>query len=71
MVVRQGETVTLEFFGVDDQHPTVLEGYDLEFDVPRGQITRVTFEADRAGIFRFVCHTHEPTMTGQLVVLAE
>jgi hypothetical protein len=71
VTVSQGDNVTLEFFGINgDEHPTRLEGYDLEFVVRRGEITRVAFTADRPGIFPFVCGTHQPTMTGQLVVLA-
>lgn len=71
VVVNQGDEVTLEFFGINgDEHPTVLEGYGLEFVVRRGEVTRVTFTADRPGIFPFVCRTHRPSMTGQLVVLS-
>ena len=71
VVVNQDDVVTLEFFGINgDEHPTVLEGYDLEFVVRRGDLTRITFTADRPGIFPFVCGTHQPSMTGQLVVLS-
>jgi hypothetical protein len=70
ITVVEGDKVTLEILGVNgDSHPTVLEGYDLAFDVKRGQLTNVTFVADKPGIFRFVCSVHTPSMTGTLVVL--
>lgn len=70
VTVVQGDRVTLEFFGVNGaSHPATLEGYGIDFEVKRGQVTRVEFTADRAGIFRFVCKVHQPAMTGTLVVL--
>jgi hypothetical protein len=70
ITVVEGDEVTLEILGVNGaSHPTVLEGYDLAFDVKRGQLTKVTFVADKPGIFRFVCSVHAPSMTGTLVVL--
>jgi plastocyanin len=71
VVVNEGERVTLEFYGIhSDAHPLAhIEGYDVDFEVKRGEITRVTFDADKAGIFRIVCPVHLPSMVGQLVVL--
>lgn len=70
ITVVQGDEVTLEILGINGtSHPTVLEGYDLSFDVQRGKLTTVTFTADKPGIFRFVCSAHAPSMTGTLVVL--
>jgi plastocyanin len=70
VVVQQGDEVTLEILGINGrEHPSTVEGYDLAFTVQRGQLSRVTFTADKAGIFNIVCRTHRPTMTGQLVVL--
>ena len=70
ITVVQGDEVTLEILGINGtSHPTTLEGYDLSFEVERGKLTTVTFTADKAGIFRFVCSVHSPSMTGTLVVL--
>ncbi len=70
LIVNQGDEVTLEIVGVNGkEHPTVIEGYDVAFKVQRGQVTRTTFTADKAGIFNIVCHAHRPSMTAQLVVL--
>ncbi len=69
-VVNQGDEVTLEIVGVNGkEHPSVIEGYNVSFNVLRGQVTRTTFKADKAGIFNIVCGAHLPTMTGQLVVM--
>ena len=70
IVVNQGDEVTLEILGVNGaQHPSMIEGYDIGFMVRRGQVTRIKFTADKAGIFTIVCNVHRPTMTAQLVVL--
>jgi plastocyanin len=31
----------------------------------------VTFAADKAGVFRFYCSAHMPSMMGELVVMAK
>jgi len=70
ITVVEGDNVTLEILGVNgSSHPATIEGYDLTFEVLRGQITRVEFTADKPGIFRFTCTIHEPSMTGMIVVL--
>lgn len=72
IVVNQGERVLLEFFGINgDEHPSEIEGYDIEFTVRRGEITQVPLEATEAGIFRFSSLLRLPTMVGQIVVLPE
>lgn len=71
IVVNQGDIVTLEIVGINGAaHPFVIEGYNVSGAVKRGEVTRVTFTADKAGIFRITCGTHLPTMTADLVVLA-
>lgn len=70
IVVNQGDIVTLEIIGINGaEHPFVIEGYDVSGTIKRGQVTRVTFTADKAGIFRITCGKHLPTMTADLVVL--
>lgn len=71
VVVNQGDVVTLEIVGINGaEHPFTIEGYDVSGVVTRGSITRVTFTADKPGIFRMLCGKHLPTMTADLVVLA-
>lgn len=70
IVVIEGDKVTLEIIGINGAaHPTTIEGYDVTFDVKRGHISTVTFTADKVGVFRIVCHAHQPSMTGTLIVL--
>ena len=70
IIVNQGDEVTLEILGVNgDEHPTVIEGYDISFTVKRGQLSTVTFTADKAGVFEYRCGTHPPSMVGELIVL--
>lgn len=71
IVVNQGDDVELQIWGVNGaHHHTDIEGVGKTFVVRRGQLTTVSFKADKPGIFRIVCHDHQPSMTAQLVVLA-
>lgn len=70
IVVNQGDVVTLEIVGINGkEHPFSIEGYNINDVVKRGQVTRVTFTADKAGTFRILCAVHMPTMQADLVVL--
>ena len=70
IVVNQGERVTLEFIGINgDEHPFTIEGYWLKETVRRGHITRISFDADKPGIFKIICRSHSPAMQADLVVL--
>jgi len=71
IVANQGDEVELRIWGVNGaKHDTTIEGHDRAFVVRRGQLTTVTFKADKPGIFRIVCHDHQPSMETQLLVLA-
>ena len=70
VVVTEGDQVTLEILGVNgSSHTATIEGYDLDFSIKRGEVTTVEFTANESGIFPIVCKTHQPAMTGTLVVL--
>ena len=70
VVAREGEQVTLEIVGINGaEHISALPPFVQTFTVKRGQITRLTFNASRAGIFPIICVSHQPSMTGYLVVL--
>lgn len=71
VVVNQGDIVTLEIIGINGaQHPFRIEGYELNGVVSRGTLTRLTFTADKPGIFKIICDVHRPSMQADLVVLA-
>lgn len=68
--VNQGENVTLEIVGINGaEHVSSLPPYVNSFTVKRGQITRVSFTAERPGTFPILCVSHQPTMTGYLIVM--
>lgn len=70
IVARQGEQVTLEIIGINGaEHVSALPPFVEKFTVKRGQITRLSFAADRAGVFPIICVNHQPSMTGYLTVL--
>jgi plastocyanin len=70
IIVNRGDEVTLEILGVNGaEHPAVIDGYDVGFTVKRGELTTVTFTADKAGVFEFRCGIHQPAMVGELIVL--
>jgi len=71
ILVNEGDDVTLQFIGINGaEHPTSIEGFDLTFVIKRGEVTTITFKADRPGVFRFICGTHVASMVGELIVLA-
>jgi plastocyanin len=70
IIVNQGDEVTLEFVGINGAaHPTTITAFGQAFTVKRGQAHRVTFKADKAGIFGITCGTHKPSMAGELIVM--
>jgi hypothetical protein len=72
IIVDQGDEVTIEFVGINGaHHPTTITGYDKSFVLKRGHTMRVSFTADKAGVFPIVCAMHKPSMVGELVVMAK
>lgn len=70
VVVNRGDRVELWIWGVNGAvHDSHIEGYVPEFTVQRGQLTVVSFTANKAGTFKIHCSTHEPSMEAELVVL--
>ena len=70
VVVNEGDTVNLEIVGINGiEHPFHIEGYGVSGVVKRGEVTTVSFLADKPGIFKLVCELHRPTMEADIVVL--
>ncbi|MBI5082898.1 MAG: cupredoxin domain-containing protein [Chloroflexi bacterium] len=70
VIVNQGDVVTLEIVGINGkEHPFSIETYGSSGVIKRGQLTRVTFTADKAGVFKINCGAHLPSMTAELIVL--
>ena len=70
IIVNQGDDVTLEFVGINGAaHPATIAGYNQSVTVMRGEVTKVSFKADKAGVFAIDYPVHKPSMRGELIVL--
>jgi heme/copper-type cytochrome/quinol oxidase subunit 2 len=71
---NQNDNVMVNFFNMEaptgDRHSfTINAPYTVNLDLAPGKNGTVSFIAKHPGIYQFYCEYHEPTMTGQLVVL--
>jgi plastocyanin len=68
--VRRGDDVTLHFVGINgDKHTIHIDTYKTDaFRVRRGGVQTIRFRAEKAGVFKFLCDEHPPSMRGELVV---
>lgn len=70
--VEPGDRVTIELMATDVIHGIYIDGYGLQASADPGQIARLTFIADRPGLFRFrcavPCGAMHPFMIGKLQV---
>jgi heme/copper-type cytochrome/quinol oxidase subunit 2 len=72
IVVNQGDEVTLDFVGVNGAaHPTEIQGLGKTFTLQRGHVARVSFKADKPGVYPVICRTHAPSMRSEIVVVAK
>jgi heme/copper-type cytochrome/quinol oxidase subunit 2 len=55
ITVYEGQKITLNITAVDRKHGFKLDGYDVNVTLPQGEITTVTFVADKTGDFSFKC----------------
>ncbi|HYR29882.1 MAG TPA: hypothetical protein VEU30_15535, partial [Thermoanaerobaculia bacterium] len=64
--------VTLDFVGVNGAaHPTEIQGLGKTFTLQRGHVARVSFKADKPGVYPVICSTHAPSMRAEIVVVAK
>ena len=71
-VANKGDSVTMHFYNLDadDRHTfTIGTPYNINEDVAPMHNATFTFKAGNEGVYRFYCTYHQPTMTGQLIVL--
>lgn len=73
MLVFKGDTVLIRYFNAEDvpeDHTFTMDApYAMNYIVHQNQEVNITFTANTAGIFRYYCVYHEPTMYGYLSVL--
>ncbi len=69
VVACQGDQVTLNVFGVNAAyHDVTIPAFKQNFRVNRGQLSTVSFLANKPGIFPIVCLTHKPSHRADLAV---
>jgi plastocyanin len=74
MTVNKGDTVVIHFFNTEseggDNHSFTISdnAYNINVVLHPGENKTITFNADTAGIFPFICTFHQPTMKGHLLV---
>jgi nitrosocyanin len=75
IVVDQGDKVKLvlknQVPGADVTHGFSLPAYNITEVVTRGEPKTVTFTADKAGVFPYICQLHAAHVGGQLIVRPE
>ena len=72
IVLKKGQKVVLEFTSVDFIHGFKIPDMNLRADLPPGKVTRVAINADKVGVYDFLCDNfcgseHEE-MSGRIVV---
>ena len=69
ITVMQNDEVVLHFVGINGAHHHIsIEGVK-PFEVTRGTTTTVRFVADKPGLIQMNCSDHQPSMSGQILVL--
>jgi cytochrome c oxidase subunit 2 len=74
IVLKQGESVVLEFSALDFMHGFKIPDWNIRADLMPGQVTRVPLKPDNAGEFDFLCDnfcgTGHEEMSGKIIVTA-
>ncbi len=55
ITVYQGQKITLNITAVDRKHGFKLDAFNINVTLPKGEVTKVTFVADKTGEFQFKC----------------
>jgi len=70
--VNPGDRVTIELTAKDVVHGLAVDGFNVEITSDPGQTDRLSFVADKSGVFRFrcsvTCGSMHPFMIGKLQV---
>ena len=72
LAANEGDTITIHFYNLDpsDRHTfTMAAPYNINKDVGPLENITITFKANDPGVYRFYCTYHQPTMSGQVIVL--
>jgi heme/copper-type cytochrome/quinol oxidase subunit 2 len=70
--VNPGDRVNIELVSTDVVHGIYIDGYDIDVTADPGETARMSFTADRPGMFRFrcsvTCGAMHPFMIGKIYV---
>ena len=75
ITVFEGDSVNLHTFILNGNHHAVRvvdpDGTTVASvdDMNRGRDYNVSFKTEKAGVYKFICDTHGPTMTADILVL--
>ncbi|AFS83549.1 cupredoxin domain-containing protein [Candidatus Nitrosopumilus sediminis] len=76
IVVNQGDKVKIHFYNLEpvetQEHHTFTindPAYNIHEDINAEENIVIEFTATKSGIFNYICTFHQPTMSGELVVL--
>jgi len=77
IVVKEGDRVRVHFYNLEpvesQEHHTFTindPAYKIHYDVNANEEVDIEFVATKSGVFEYICTYHQPTMRGELVVLA-
>lgn len=76
ITVNKGDRVVVHFYNLEPEeteelHSFSMSGvYQTHNDVEASDNKTIEFVADQAGVFQYQCVYHQPTMSGNLVVLS-
>ena len=72
MIAKKGDNMTIHYYNTEAQEKhnfVMLNPYNITKDLAGGQHAKISFIADKEGVYQYECTYHMPTMTGQLLVL--
>jgi hypothetical protein len=71
-VANKGDSIIIHFYNLDgdDRHSFIIGApYNINEDLAPMHNATFTFKAGNEGVYKFYDSSHQPTMTGQLIVL--
>lgn len=72
VIVRYNDIVDIDVEAIDKDYDLILEGYSMRQSIKQGQRSKLSFQANQEGRFKFYCNTcggPESSATGEIVVV--
>jgi plastocyanin len=72
IVATVDQDITIHFVGTQGpSHKIKVDGIDKEIELRRGEIATITLHLTKTGTINFRSLDHQPTMSGQITVIAK